>query len=81
MKPIWTFLSGLLAALLVFSWIWFLATWAREEGRLVPLTRTTETAASRDLLRLTGTTARLSGDSEYATPTTYSQAVYAATAG
>lgn len=42
MKPIWTFLSGLLAALLVFSWIWFLATWAREEGRLVPLTRTNQ---------------------------------------
>ncbi|EYB66440.1 hypothetical protein DEIPH_ctg139orf0174 [Deinococcus phoenicis] len=79
MKPVWTFLGGLVAALLVFSWMWFLATWAREESRLVPLTRTTETAASRDFLRLTGTTARLSGDSVYATPTTYSQAVYAAT--
>lgn len=79
MKPIWTFVGGLIAALAILSWIWFLATWAREEGRLVPLARTTETLASQNLLRLTGTTARLSGESVLETPTAYSQAIYAAT--
>lgn len=79
MKPIWTFTGGLVAALVILSWTWFIATWAREDGRLVPLTRTTDTLASRDFLRLTGTTARLSGTGVFETPTAYSQAVYAAT--
>ncbi len=79
MKPIWTFTGGLIAALAILSWTWFVATWAREEGRLVPLTRTTETQASQTLLRLTGTTARLSNVGADAAPVAYSQAIYAAT--
>ena len=77
MRPLYTFLAGLVAALAVLGWIWGIAVYAREPERLVP--PTASTAANTNLLRLTGATARLSAASPEANPTAYSQAVYAAT--
>ena len=70
-KPIWTFLAGTLALLVGMGWIWL--TW---DPQGTPLQVSATQGA--DLLDLTGTTARLSGENDFRTAVAYSQAVYAA---
>ena len=70
-KPIYTFLAGLVVMLVGTTWI--VLTW-HPQGTPLEVSATQGAAP----LQLTGTTARLSGESYLETATAYSQTVYAA---
>lgn len=70
-KPIWTFLAGLVVMVVGVTWITL--TW---DPQGTPLQASATQNA--ELLELTGTTARLAGEDYLETATAYSQTIYAA---
>ena len=70
-KPLYTLLAWLFAALIGTFWIWL--NWG-PPGQPLEVSAT----QNSELLELTGTTARLAGETYLETATAYSQAVYAA---
>jgi hypothetical protein len=70
-RPIYTFLAGLVVLLVGLFWI--VSTWEPQGEQL-----SASATQNAELLELTGTTARLAGTDYLETATAYSQAIYAA---
>lgn len=70
-RPIYTFLAGLVAMLV--GLVWIVSTW-ESQGEPLSVSAT----QNAELLELTGTTARLAGEDYLETATAYAQAIYAA---